>query len=281
MNTCTGTCPLSGLRKILLATDGSQFCEGAIREAIRFAANCSSKIFAMSVVEILTDYEGYSPQKIEEMMDLETKKHLESVKDRALNEKIECEIVIAHGEPYIELVNAAAAKHVDMIVIGRRGKTGLTKYFMGQVAAKVIGNAPCRVLVVPRASKIEFKKLLVATDGSKHSEKAIAEAIGIAKCCGSELLILSAMRNESEQKDAQTNVSKAAGLAQKEGVNAETLTPVGRSYDVIVETAGGRGVDLIVMGTYGKAGLKKMVMGSSTEKVIGQAGCAVLVVKAQ
>jgi nucleotide-binding universal stress UspA family protein len=280
MNTCAGTCPLSGLRKILLATDGSQFCEGAIREAIRFAANCSSKVYAMSVVEILTDYEGFSPQKIEEMMDLEIKKHLETVKARALNEKIDCEIIIAHGEPYREIVDVATAKNVDMIVVGRRGKTGVTKLFMGQVAAKVIGYAPCRVLVVPRASKIEFKKLLIATDGSKHSEKAVSEAIGIAKCCGSELLILSAMRDESEQKEAQTNVSKAAELAQKEGVNAEILTPVGRSYDVIVETAGGRGVDLIIMGTYGKAGLKKMFMGSSTEKVLGHTGCAVLVIKA-
>ncbi len=61
----------------------------------------------------------------------------------------------------------------------------------------------------------------------------------------------------------------------------EALTPAGRSHEVIVETAGGRGVDLIVMGTYGKTGLKKILMGSSTEKVIGHANCAVLVVRAR
>lgn len=280
MNTCAGTCPLTGLRKILLATDSSEFSEGAIREAIRFAANCSSKVYAMSVVELLTDYEGFSPQKMEDKMDQEFMKHLETVKARALNEKIDCEILIAHGEPQSEIVNTAAEKKVDMIVIGRRGRKGLAKLMMGEVAAKVIGNAPCRVLVVPRASKIEFRKVLVATDGSKHSGQAVSEAIGIAKCCGSDLLILSAMRDESEQNEARANVNRAAEIAQKEGVNAETLTPVGRSYDVIVETAGGRGVDLIVLGTYGKTGIKKMFMGSSTEKVIGHAGCAVLVVKA-
>ena len=52
------------------------------------------------------------------------------------------------------------------------------------------------------------------------------------------------------------------------------------SGDPIVETAGGRGVDLIVMGAYGKTGVKKFLMGSATEKVIGSAGCAVLVAKA-
>jgi nucleotide-binding universal stress UspA family protein len=72
----------------------------------------------------------------------------------------------------------------------------------------------------------------------------------------------------------------AVELARKEGVSAEAVTPMGRSYDAIVETAGGRGVDLIVMGTYGKTGVKKLLMGSSTEKVIGSAGCAVLVAKA-
>lgn len=59
------------------------------------------------------------------------------------------------------------------------------------------------------------------------------------------------------------------------------MTPRGRLYDVIVETAGGRGVDLIIVGTYEKTGLKKMFMGNSAEKVIENAGCAVLVVKAQ
>jgi len=59
------------------------------------------------------------------------------------------------------------------------------------------------------------------------------------------------------------------------------LTPIGKPYDVIIETAGGRAVDLIVMGTYGKTGLRKVFMGSTTEKVIGHTACAVLVVKAE
>jgi len=88
------------------------------------------------------------------------------------------------------------------------------------------------------------------------------------------------MRDESEQAEAVKFSTEAAEMAKKEGVPAEAVTPVGRSFNVIVETAGGRAVDLIVMGTYGKTGVKKLLMGSSTEKVIGSAGCAVLVVKA-
>jgi nucleotide-binding universal stress UspA family protein len=82
-----------------------------------------------------------------------------------------------------------------------------------------------------------------------------------------------------ELQEAKTNVARVVEMGQKEGISIEALTPIGRSYDAIVETAGGRGIDLIVMGTYGKTGLKKLLMGSATEKVIGLAGCAVLVVK--
>jgi nucleotide-binding universal stress UspA family protein len=87
------------------------------------------------------------------------------------------------------------------------------------------------------------------------------------------------MRDDSELEEARSNVSRVVDLGRKEGLSVEALTPIGRSHDAIVETAGGRGVDLIVMGTYGKTGVKKLLMGSSTEKVIGNAGCAVLVVK--
>jgi nucleotide-binding universal stress UspA family protein len=136
------------------------------------------------------------------------------------------------------------------------------------------------VLVVPKAAQIEYRNILVATDGLTQAKAAVTEAIAIAKRCGSHIIALSAMRDETERAEATKFANEAAELAKKEGVSAEAVTPAGRSFNVIIETAGGRGVDLIVMGTYGKTGVKKLLMGSATEKVIGHAGCAVLVVKA-
>jgi nucleotide-binding universal stress UspA family protein len=136
------------------------------------------------------------------------------------------------------------------------------------------------VLVVPKAAQIEYRNILVATDGSTHAIAAVTEAIAIAKRCGSKIIALSAMRDESERAEAVKFSNAAAEMATKEGVPAEAVIPMGRSFTAIVDTAGGRAVDLIIMGTYGKTGVKKFLMGSSTEKVIGSAGCAVLVVKA-
>jgi nucleotide-binding universal stress UspA family protein len=274
-------CPVSKLDKLLVATDRSAFSEGAVREAIDFAKNCSSRLYVMSVLETNPEYEtiGVSVYQKEEK---EAMQYLESVKARASQEGLyNCEAVLQYGEePYRIIVNEAAEKKADMIFIGRRGRSGVMRVLMGQVAAKVIGHAPCKVLVVPRAARIECGNIVIATDGSEHSIAAASEAIGIAKRCGSHIIALSSIHSECELGEAKANVRYVVDMAQRESVSVEALTPIGRSHDVIVEIAGGRGVDLIVMGTYGKSGLKKLLVGSSTEKVIGHASCAVLVVRA-
>jgi hypothetical protein len=235
----------------------------------------------MSVLETNPEYEtiGASVYQKEEE---EATKYLESEKARASQQGIlSCNSVLDYGEePCQRIVDEAAEQKADMIIIGRRGRGRLMKVLMGPVAARVISHAPCKVLVVPRAARIECRNILVATDGSSHSRAAAAEAIGIAKRCGSNIIALSSVHSEQDLAAAKANVDKIVEMAQKEGIPVEALTPIGRSHEVIVETAGGRGVDLIVMGTYGKTGLKKFLMGSSTEKVIGHASCGVLVVRA-
>jgi len=274
-------CPVAKLEKILLAVDKSEFSEGAIKEAISFAGECSSRLYVLSVLEANPEYETIGA-KAYDQEEQEIIKYLGSIKERVAKEGLECEIIFRRGWDNVHesIIDEAAKRKVDIIVIGKHGRKGLTKLLMGEVAAKVIGHASCKVLVVPKAARVGYNKILVATDGSEHSIAAVTEAIEIAKRCGSHLLAVSARRDESESDEATANVGKVVELAQKEGVSAEALTPTGRSFNVIVETAGGRGVDLIVMGAYGKTGLKKVLMGSSTEKVIGLAQCAVLVVTA-
>jgi nucleotide-binding universal stress UspA family protein len=274
------TCPIGKLEKLLLATDRSEYSEGAAREAINFAKTCSSRLTVLSVLETNPEYETIG-SKFFEQEEKEALQNLESIKARAKKDGVNCDTALLEGGgPANSIVDFATEKKVDMIVVGRRGRKGLAKLLIGEVASKVIGHAPCKVLVVPRAAVIGYKNILVATDGSAHGNAAVSEAIAIAKRTGSKLIALSAMRDESERAEAAQHARTAAELAQKEGVHAEAVTPLGRSFNTIVETAGGRGVDLIVMGNYGKTGVKKLLMGSATEKVIGSAGCAVLVVKA-
>jgi nucleotide-binding universal stress UspA family protein len=272
-------CPVSQLEKLIVATDRSSFSEGAVREAVNFAKKCSSKLYIMTVIETNPEYETIGAEFLQKEEE-EAQQYLLAIKKEAEEKMLSCEVVIRRGNnPYRLIVKEAEEKKADMIVIGRRGRTGLAKVLMGSSAAKVIGHAPCNVLVVPKAAKVEFRNVLLATDGSEQAAAAASEAVEIAKRCGSHLIAVSVILSEEERAEAGVFVGDAAEMAQKAGVAVDTVVPTGKPHDAIAETAGGRGVDLIVIGAYGKSGLKKLLMGSTTEKVIGRAGCAVLVVK--
>ncbi len=165
-------CPVGKLEKLLVATDRSQFSDGAIREAINFAKKCSSRLYAVSVLETNPEYETIG-SNVFEKEEAEAIAYLDSIKARAADEGLRCETILHEAaDPSQAIVDEASEKKVDMIVIGRRGRTGLLKVLMGKVAAKVIAHAPCKVLVVPKAARIEYRNILVATDGSIHSGAA-------------------------------------------------------------------------------------------------------------
>ncbi len=273
-------CPTAGLEKLLLSTDGSEFSEGAIREAINLAKTCSSRLFAVSVVEVNPEFEALAPQLVEKV-EKETRQHLESVKSRAAGEGVECEIIAHQGEePYKYIVEEAAKNRVDMIIMGRRGRSGLKRLMLGSVAAKVIGHAPCNVLIAPRAARVVCKNILIATDGSRYSDAASMQSIGIAKRLGSSLFAVSVAHSDAELQETRDNVNRVKELAGREGIKVETLTPTGRPYEAIVDAARQMNADLIVVGSHGRTGIERLLMGSVTERVIGHADCAVLVVKA-
>jgi hypothetical protein len=274
-------CPVGRLEKLLFATDRSAYSEGALEEALSFAGLCSSRLYVISILETNPEYETIGANYFEKE-EAEVLKYLSSIKEKAAQKGIFCETILHSSmDASVAIVDEAVAKNVDMIVLGRHGRKGLLKALMGEVVPKVVVQAPCKVLVVPKAARIEYRNILVATDGSGHSIAAVEEAINIAKRCGSRILALSSIRSNDELDKAKKNVNAVLDAAKKDGVEAEGLTPTGRSYDVIVETAGGRGVDLIIMGIPVKTVIDKMFTGSATEKVIGNAGCSVLVVKGE
>jgi hypothetical protein len=291
-------CPTAKLEKLLLSTDGSEFSEGAIREAIKLAKTCSSKLIAISVIETNPEYETIAPQLVEKA-EKETRRHLESVKERASKEGVDCEIIARQGEdPYKYIIEEAIKNQVSIIITGRRGRKGLKRLMMGSETARVIGHSHCNVLVVPRAAKIEFNRIIVATDGSKYSDTAVREAIGISKRCGSTLIAISVVPSEgaspfdivhtemmketiaeNELKMAECTIRDLKELSVKEGVSVTGLIYTGKPYDAIITTAKEKQADLIVVGSHGRTGIDRLLMGSVTERVIGLAECAVLVVK--
>jgi len=272
-------CPTAKLEKLLLSADGSKFSEGAVREAIGLAKTCGSKLYVISVVEVNPEFVALAPGLIEKV-EKETRQYLEDLKGKAVKEGADCEIIVHEGEePYQYIVDEASKKRVEMIIMGRRGRTGLKRVMMGSVTAKVIGHAPCKVLIVPRDAKITYKTILIATDGSKYSEAASLEAISIAKRTESDLIILSVATKNANLPAAKKSVEKVEKIAERENIKVKVLTPKGTPYEVIVKTAEQKKADLIVVGSHGRTGIERLFMGSVTERVIGHANCAVMVVR--
>jgi nucleotide-binding universal stress UspA family protein len=272
-------CPIAKIDRLLLSTDGSKYCDGAIKESINLAKACGSKLYAISVVKINRELIALAPGILEKM-EKEARKHLEKVQSQASKEGVDCEIIVREGEePYEYIVDEAANHKVGMIVVGRYGRSGIMRAMMGSVTGKVIGYTLCRVMVMPREAKLSFEKILIATDGSMHSEFATQEAIGIAKRCGSTLLALSVAKKDENLATAKECVEMVRKDAEKAGIKVEPVVRTGVPHDVIVNTASQEDIGLTVIGSHGRTGISKLLMGSTTERVIGHAKGAVLVWK--
>lgn len=147
-----------------------------------------------------------------------------------------------------------------------------------------------------------YKRILVPFDGSAPSRAGLREAIGLAADAGSELVVLhvvselpllmggaEAYVNYGEMAELMMTagrglVEEAAASAQKGGVACETqvidggATPV---CDVILEQIAAQRCDLVVMGTHGRRGLRRLTLGSDAELVVRRASIPVLLVRAE
>ncbi len=275
--------PTGRFEKILLVTDGSEFSAGATREAIRLAQRSDGLLYAMSVAITNPEYESLAPQLLEKETN-DTLTRLEAVKSSADQVGVNCEITLRHGlEVHQEIVDEAEKNRADVIVMGRRGRSGLMRLMMGSTTAKVIGYAHGSILVIPRAAQIEGKNILLAVDGSRYSDIAASTALSMAKHLHAPVLAISVVHADLQEKrrlEAESIINRITSLMTKEGISAEGQVLIGRPGDVIVTTAKAKAVDLIVMGSHGRTGLDRVLMGSVSDRVIGQAECAVLVVKA-
>lgn len=291
---------ITGLKNILICTDGSEFSGGAIREGLRLVKKTGARVAVVSVIDFNPELQALAPDLVDKM-ETDIRKHLSGIREEAARESIELEAFTRLSTtPYIEIAKEAERTGADLIVMGRRGKTGLKRLLMGSVTKRVIGHAPCSVLVVPREAKLECKKILCAVDGSVYANAAAAEAVMISKRCGADLTLISVVHAETasafdivhsqmhhdliaenELRVAESGLKSAKEFAEKEDVRCESIVLAGKPYEVIVNSALKKSADLIVMGSHGRTGVDKLLMGSVAERVVGNSECAVLVVKAR
>jgi len=283
---------MSIYKKVLIAIDGSDTSMHALREFLKFA-----KIERMSitVVSVIPAYEGDLASMWTNNIKASMKKgcdtSLAEALKMAVEEGVPVETVCEEGEIYERIIDLADAENYDLIVMGKKGMSLIERAFVGSVTSRVIGYSRQDVLVIPYGAKISLKNLLIATDGSVYSEAAARKAIEIALHYHGELKALSVVDVTVEfmlraNEVYKSMIEKAKGFtdsikekASSANVKAESLVREGEVYKIIIDTAKEYLTDVIVMGSLGRTGIKRLLMGSTAERVLGHSSFPVLIVK--
>lgn len=143
-----------------------------------------------------------------------------------------------------------------------------------------------------------YKRILVPTDGSDISAKAVRSAADLAKLCAAQLQVLSVKEPfpysaisemqpvppqefyDAQERLARSRVEAACDATRSLGVSAEGATVEAvHPWEAILDHAKSRECDLIVMASHGRRGLSALLLGSETQKVLTHSTVPVLVVR--
>ena len=148
-----------------------------------------------------------------------------------------------------------------------------------------------------------YTRIVVGIDGSELASKALRHALALAKSNGARLFVITSTEpsiviapgaefvavdtgaivtelEEVKSKSAQATLAEAEALAAAEGLALETIhVPSSTAADAIVKTAEHQGANLIVMGSHGRRGLGRLLLGSQAAEVLARSTIPVLVVK--
>jgi universal stress protein E len=268
-------------RNLLVCTDGSAEGRHAVSQTLALAGACGGQAYVLGVIEIVPEFEAVAPD-LRAQLEKGVREEMAAIEAEAAGVGAAVETLVSQSQlPYAAILAEAEKIRADVIVMGRSGRTGLSRLLMGSVTARVIGHSPINVLVVPLGASLSFARLLVASDGSPASAAAWEAALTLARSSGEvQLFALCAAREEGEIIEAQEIIHRLLQAANREGISLTGLSPQGQQPDdAIVQAALRNQVDLIVLGSHGRTGFQRLLMGSVAERVIGQAPCPVLVVK--
>ncbi len=215
---------------------------------------------------------------------------------------------VATGDPKTVIQERAEDTKPDLIVVGSHRAAPIADLFLGNVASHTLRHVDCSVAIVrPRlGERVEARKILLATDGSAHSEAAARAIASRPWPLRTEVRILSVVEvvlptmhalfeppfvesqevhrlREEAVIHAQEAITKAAAILTPAGLAVSEALSVllEGTKDIILHEARDWGADWIFVGSHGRRGAERFLMGSVSESVAGQAGCSVEVVRSR
>lgn len=296
-------------KHVIVPIDFSKTSREALPYAYKIALAYGSKITLLHAVTIheydpYTTKEGFpSSDELYESIKSSAESYCEGIIDKASEEykNLEIEKVTSRGISAYEVITGFAKENnADLIVMATHGRSGLSNVMLGSVTEKVIQTAPCPVLVVKKPKhadlqKLLFNNILVPTDFSDSSQKAMELAIGIAQKYNAHITLMHAVDvrflptyyaagvesifdlDPDVKPRIQARLEAFLQSFDLTDVRVTTYVTDGSSHSEIVKTAQSRQHDLIVMSTRGHDEIADYLVGSTTDRVIKRAPCPVFV----
>ena len=286
--------------KVLLAVDSSSASDLAIQEAAERPWPAGTTLDVISVVE------PWDAPPLVEGLRRSASELLEKAAAKLKSTGLPVCTELLSGDPKSEIVDRAAEIKADWIMVGSRGTTGINRFLLGSVALGVARFAPCSVEIVrPRVRDEDCPgaiRILLATDGSPCSELAAHSIAGRPWPKGSEVHVLSvvelsvpllrmppayfdshamqelrgaAMKRTEEAEMWAEQILSDAGMT----VSGTVAVPCATPKELILEEAQRWGADLIVLGSHGRRGISRFLLGSVSEAVAAHAHCSVEIVR--
>jgi nucleotide-binding universal stress UspA family protein len=303
-------------KRILLAIDDDDASRRALKEAARLTKSTGAVLKVLHVVCESIEDASYAPSiyysKVTAAQRRAGEEVLTDAGEALRLEGVECERqlseVIGISEAQ-EIVRQAQGWPADLIVMGTHGRRGLSRLLMGSNAETVLRTSSAPVLLVrnqfidakqPSVSTAgSYGRVLVAVDGSEPSLKGLVLALDYAQSVGAQVKavyvlnilipdgsaapsicyepLLLKLRREAAEVIASV---KGRGAARDMTIEAETVETVGgRTADAILDAAKGWHADVIVMGTHGRRGMRRVTVGSDAEDVVRASTVPVLLTR--
>ena len=296
--------------RILLAVDGSHSSDRATELVSTFPLPPESVIRVVAVQQPFVDVLAMSWASVgesgigDETEEEQDARHLKEAIERAeialKRPDLTLEGFLVRGRPASAIVDEAGAMKADLVVLGSRGHGTIATMVLGSTASEVVDHAPCPVLVARSGT---LGTVALADDGSSSARSAesvvatwplfadreisvvaVAE-VGVPVAAGftpglyaQVLESYTRSVDEARQEVAEASQSVANRLSDA-GLRATPVVLEGDPASEIVRYATERRAGTIVMGTRGRTGLARLVLGSVARNVLVHAPCSVLIVR--
>lgn len=198
--------------------------------------------------------------------------------------KLRGKMLVENGPVATSILKRASARN-GLVALGSQGLDALDRFMLGSITTRVTQHAPCSVLIVKQPVR-PIRRLLLATDGSKASAKALQFLIRELKpqtpAGVIEVLVVYVMPflPPSDIKDGgKSFVHSCADKLEQAGFRASEAWEVGHPADEIMKIADKQKVDLIVAGAKGLGAVARFFLGSVSTRLVQHSTCSVLVVR--